>query len=715
MNTSHITNNLARVVAQMAFLLTTTVALALPAKRGQWRTLKLADGTTTTAMLVGDEWSHHYVAKDGTVYVEGATDGVFERADGANPSATAAAKRASANARRMARKATVGPATRATLTGERKGLIILVNFSDKSFSTAESTWESALNDENYSVSPFKGSVHDYFLKQSLGLFDITFDVAGPFALSNKVSYYGANDKSGSDTRPATMVAEACRLANSSVDFGDYDWDGDGEVDQVVVIYAGQGEADGGAASTIWPHEWDLASARMYGDGSGALMLDGVKINTYACSPELNGSKKINGIGSLCHEFSHCLGLPDMYDTDYVNFGMGYWDIMDTGTYCGNGYCPAGYTSYERMEAGWATPTDITGEASVTAMKSLQESGESYIIYNKANKNEYYLLENRQNDGWDASLYGRGLLILHVYYDEQSWQDNTVNNGSTQHCTIFHADNEDGLSYIEQLEGDPYPYAGSSANDELTKTSSPAATLYVANDDGTNYMHVWIKDITQNDDGSISFNTGLYDDDDSSGSEVTTVHEWHFDECTGTGGNDGQWSGSIASGSCVLDGWTVLSNASYAGDGCVRFGKIGTSGIATTPEFEVNDSVRVTFRAGVWNATSEDKVLWYEVTSGFTLSKNYDTLDKGAFGDHELTIYGNGKAALTFSLYRRWFLDDLVIAPFSSTNGIGRVGVDALPARKSPTGVYNMQGQRVGDSLGSLPHGIYVVDGRKVVK
>ena len=114
---------------------------------------------------------------------------------------------------------------------------------------------------------------------------------------------------------------------------------------------------------------------------------------------------------MCHEFSHCLGYPDFYDTGYSGGqGMCDWDLMDSGSYNGDGYQPAGYTSYERWFAGWETPITLEAEdVSVTNMKSLQSGGESYIIYNKKNREEYFLLENRQSDGWDESLYGAGLL------------------------------------------------------------------------------------------------------------------------------------------------------------------------------------------------------------------------------------------------------------------------------------------------------------------
>ena len=126
---------------------------------------------------------------------------------------------------------------------------------------------------------------------------------------------------------------------------------------------------------------------------------------------------IEGIGTICHEFTHCLGLPDIYDTAYGGgYGMGYWDLMNSGSYNSNGYIPAGFTSYEKMYCGWSQPIELKNDTVITGMKPLSEGGESYIIYNDANRNEYYLLENRQKTGWDAGIPGNGLLVIHVDYD-----------------------------------------------------------------------------------------------------------------------------------------------------------------------------------------------------------------------------------------------------------------------------------------------------------
>ena len=490
-------------------------ASAVPAKPGLFRTLTLSDGTTVKAQLIGDEHGHYWLSADGRAYQQMDGMAYFSEISLDAVKTRAQARRSQANARRAKRlEAPRRIGEVGNYIGKKKGIIILVNFSNVSFQKDNNNalYQRIANEKNFSYGDFKGSMYDYFYAQSEGKFELTFDVVGPVTVSNTQSYYGSNDSSGNDKHPAEMVIEALKLADSQVNFADYDWDGDGKVDQVYVVYAGKGEADGGAANTIWPHEWELSSAAGYDDGSGAQTLDGVKIDTYACGGELNGSGNIDGIGTMCHEFSHCLGYPDFYDTDYSGGqGMGYWDLMDGGSYNGDGYQPAGYTSYERRMAGWKEPVELTTTTQVANMKALQDGGEAYIVYNNGNRNEYFLLENRQFTGWDASLPGEGLLILHVDYSASAWADNTPNDiPSHQRMTWIPADNEyqyttyQGTKYysFEGMANDPFPYGSVNA---FNKSTTPAAKFFNKNTDGTYYLDSSIEEITQNTDGTVSFN------------------------------------------------------------------------------------------------------------------------------------------------------------------------------------------------------------------
>ena len=502
------------VVTILMLMMVAMVVNAVPAKPGLIRTLTLTDGTTVTAQLVGDEHGHYWLGQDGKAYQAVSGSNVYQLVNAEAVKQTASTRRNAVNKERMRRLAPRKIGSVGNYTGKKKGIIILVNFSDVAFNTSNATqFQHIVNDENYVEGNFKGSMHDYFYAQSEEKFDLTFDVVGPVTVSNTQSYYGGNDNSGNDQHPAEMIIEALQLADSEVNFADYDWDRDNYVDQVYVVYAGKGEADGGSDDTIWPHAWTLSSAKYYGDGTGAQTLDGVRINSYACGGELNGQTgALAGIGTMCHEFSHCLGYPDFYDTDYSGGqGMGYWDLMDSGSYNGDGYQPAGYTGWERWAAGWKEPIELTYTKAVTGMKALQNDGETYIIYNQGNTNEYYMLENRQKVGWDASLPGAGLLIVHVDYNASAWSGNTPNDTpSHQRMTWIPADNKyqyttyQGTKYysFDGMANDPFPYGSVNA---FNKNTTPAAKFFNANNDGTYYLDSSVEDITQNADGTISFN------------------------------------------------------------------------------------------------------------------------------------------------------------------------------------------------------------------
>ena len=544
-------------------------AHAVPAKKGVKRTIKLADGTSVVAELKGDEFASYWQADDGKCYVQDVDSRTFKITDKAQVVNRGLAKRQKANDERIKRFAKRGPKREITgafshFTGIKKGLIILVNFKDVKFGKTHTRtmFNNIANKKGFTNRlGFKGSVKDYFLAQSNGQFELDFDVVGPYTLSQNMAYYGAHTKDGNvDAKAGHMVLEACQMADKDVNYADYDWDGDGEVDQVFVIYAGFGEADGGSEDTIWPHESMLSASTV---GTRYETKDGVNVNTYACGNEntydMLGRSRINGIGTICHEFSHCLGYPDLYDTNYGgNFGMGSFDLMSSGSYNGESFCPPNYSAYEKWIAGWITPIVLDKPASVKGLQAQDvKYGQAFVVYNDNNKNEYYLIENRQQSVgiWDKQLPASGMMITHVDYDENIWAWNNVNtivNYSSQYgkdyayldndhqrLTIFHADNEEGASANSQA-GDLYPFNG---NNSLTDTSSPAATIY----QGGSTMGKPITNITQNEDGSIDF-------DFMGGSNDNIISGIHFvenDEMSSFGQGvyslDGRYMGTSVNG------------------------------------------------------------------------------------------------------------------------------------------------------------------------
>ena len=682
---------------QRIFFLNALLCLALslwavPAKRGVWRSISLADGTQVKVQLVGDEFMHYYVSADGTKYEKNQGTGIYEVL-----AETSAIKKRAVARRNQVRKRQTKTIRRVQANnnifqGTKKGLIILAQFTDLKFSSGHDAtlYTRIANEEGYAENGFRGSIKDYFKAQSKGQFELDFDVAGICQLQHPYAYYGKNKSNGDDIRAGQMVAEACLWAhNQGVDFSKYDWDGDGEVDQVFVVYAGHNEASYDDDDTIWPHMFYLS----YSDYGKSLLLDGVTVDTYACSSELSGSGNLDGIGTFCHEFSHCMGFPDLYDTSYGGwFGMGDFDLMCSGSYNGDGMCPAGYSAYEKAQCGWLTlkdMTDVEQEISISGLKAMSDDGDAYVIKNKGHEDEYYILENRQHKGWDSCLPASGLMITYVDYDTDVWDWNMPNtngdyedaNGIAktndhQRLTIFRA----GNSTSEYGDAsDLYP---SGKNDSLTSASTPAATLYHKNSDGSKYMHVAINDIAIANDGTASFtlskaeHSGTGEDPDTpvipSGS--TMLYE-SFDKCTGTGGNDGRFSGSIAGAAASLEnydhaGWTSTGTI-YEADGCVRLGKSGTPGNITTPSFTVNGSAYLSFKAAGWDNSKDASSLTLSVTEG-TLSKYSVPVKAGVWGTFGATISANGNVKVTFAANKgRFFLDEVKVVD-SAVDGIDNI-------------------------------------------
>ena len=657
---------------------------AVPAKRGVWCSLSLVDGTEVKAQLVGDEFLHYYVSEDGTKYVQDESTGLYRKmTDEVTAQRRAAVRRAQAQGRqkRMLRKAQASN----VFQGTKKGLVILAEFTNSKFKSGHdlALYRRIANEVNYSDNNFRGSIKDYFKAQSHGQFELDFDVAGICQLQHPYAYYGKNNSQKEDVKPGEMVAEACLWAHEhGINFSKYDWNGDGEVDQVFVLYAGHGEASYKDANTIWPHMYYL-SASDYGK---PLSLDGVTVDTYACSSELNGDGNLDGIGTFCHEFSHCMGFPDLYDTSYAGwFGMGDFDLMCSGSYNGDSKCPAGYSAYEKAECGWLTLKDMTNieqETSIVGVQPMSADGDAYIIKNKGHEDEYYILENRQKTGWDSYLPASGLMITHVDYDADIWDWTMPNtsgkyedaNGNTktndhQRLTIFRA----GKSTDEYGDAsDLYPYG---SNNSLTKTSSPAATLHNTNSDGSNYMHIDINNIAVKS-GKASFtlsNRNAGTDTPVIPSGSTLLYE-SFDECDGTGGNDRIWGGrSIGAGTPTYDnkGWTSTQGKVYASSACVRVGTSSVNGDITTPSFTVNGKAVLSFKAGAWNTSGDGTTLNLSVSNG-TISPSSVTMKKGEWTDYNVTITANGNVKTTFKASKlRFFLDEVKVTD-ASTSGIREI-------------------------------------------
>lgn len=722
-----------KVLLSLTFMALAMTMMAIPAKKGLTKMLTLADGTTVKAQLVGDEHGHYWKAEDGKAYTQMAESDLYQVVEATQIIEKANARRVQVNARRSqrigSRRVSIGEQTH--YTGKKKGLVILMQFKDTKFKTANNLakYKKILNEENYSEGNFKGSVADYFKAQSGGVFELNFDVVGPYTAAQNYSYYGKDDGGeGNDQHADELIVEAVKAAHNDAEadlnFRDYDWDNDGEVDQVFILYAGKGQADGGAANTIWPHMYYLAATGQ------AQTIDDVVVNTYACSNEIMPDGSIEGIGCFCHEFSHCMGFPDFYDTSYSGwFGMGDWDLMCSGSYNGDTFRPAGYTAYEKYMSGWLEPLELTEDVKVENLKPTSDGGDAYILYNSGHRDEYYMIENRQLKGWDASLPGSGLMITHVDFDKTIWEENnpntkvtqqtvneyaqegyTIHKNDHQRCTLIRANNKsDDYSYTS----DVYPY---NKLDSVTATSKPAASLYNKNAAGTKYMEKGITKIKKNTDGTMSFVYGTIGEDpedpeDPELEEGTLFYE-SFKLCNDKGGNDGVWKSQVASGDFLCDNAGWESEKAFGGDKCARFGASGIPGVATSPAFKVNGEATLTFRAGAWDGRSDATVLNLSVSNG-TISTKSVTMEKAAFTDYEATITATGEVRITFAAEKgRFFLDEVLVKGDKNATGISNVNGNGNVNRNGR--IYTLDGRYVGTDFTRLSRGLYIVNGHKVV-
>ena len=673
----------------MSMLMVGTAIHAVPAKRGIWKTFTLKTGQTVQVQLCGDEFLHFWEDKDGNRYSYDTSDGL-KPANMAQLRTRAQVMRQQACPDNIIKKSLLTGANGSTsLTrassymGKKRCLILLAQFSDKKFTMNDpkAFYNRVANEPGFSEGNFRGSVADYFKAQSNGKFEMNFDVMGPYTLGEQ-AFYGKNEGGQQDVNVQAMISGCLgKAAAEGIDFSPYDWDGDGQMEMVFVVYAGRGEATGGGDDTIWPHKGRMTSPVKCGNKT---------LINYACSNELSTSNEVDGIGTICHEFSHCFGYPDAYDTNYTGlYGMGTWDLMCQGNYNGNGFTPAGYTAYEKYAAGWITPIELKENTSVSGMKPLAEGGDAYIFKNPNNSDEYYLIENRQKKGWDAELAGSGIIINHIDYDLKAWNYNIPNSmmaGVNDHerMTFVPADN---VKSEKTEEYDAWPYGN---KNRLANNTTPACTSYNLNTDGTKLMNIILSDMAIAADGTASF---TFQNLNKTASEQNYIFQETFDKCLGTGGNDDK--GFYTSGNANLfasgpfspdkNGWTSNVQTYKGGSQCARVGKRDAKNITfTSPEMKINGEVTLTFKAAPYSLSS--KTMTVTVNNGTVETATFK-LEPDKWNECSTKITANGRVKITFAS-DAFFIDEVCVAE-GSTSGISNI----VLSDKQVKAYYNVLGEK----------------------
>lgn len=468
-------------------------AFAVVAKPG-FIDVRQPDGTLITIRMEGGPRSHNiYDADDRIMRID--ERGYYVVADEDYKQETAQRNEVKLNSKRRANGLMTNPFPS---TGQHTSLVILVEFPEQEFTIQNpgEFYSRMLNGDTFTEYLSTGSARQYFLENSCNQFEISFDIIGPVKLEKSAAYYGENDYWGDDRRAHEMIVDACDiLYKEGFDFSIYDKNNDGEIDNVYVFYAGYGEADGGGPDTVWPHSWTMTEAgvsKYYGD---------LKLDHYACSNELQyqtaDGMMPDGIGTFCHEFCHVMGLPDFYSTIGGGaFTPGTWNLLDTGSYNNMSRTPPALSAFERYAFGWLTPIDVKTR-DLVILPPIVESNEAYIIHTD-NKNEYFLLENRQQTGWDRYLPNHGMLVWHIDFNQRVWDNNTVNvNPRHQYIDLVEAD---GIPSNWTRDGDSFP--GLYEKTELTPTTTPALVSWSGRP-----LDVSILNIEEDNDGKIRFVVG----------------------------------------------------------------------------------------------------------------------------------------------------------------------------------------------------------------
>ena len=526
--------NKLRFSLHLSLLLGASQMLAVPANPAPGK-LTQPDGTEITVRLHGDEfhnylttidnytlmrdadgrWCYAVTAADGTLIpgTVAAKDAVFRSSEDTEylksivPGLTGMPTHAQLQLRAGASElVSVSNQRRLYDYNKFKGLVILVSFNDRSFTQSDinQVFNGIINQRDYDgFTPagssakqiYTGSVRDYFYDNSSGKFSPEFDVVGPVSVPYSQYYINQTENA------RTVINAAIQQLDKDIDFSKYDTDGDGVVDMFYVIFAGFGSNNSGNDQRlVWPHAYTMAGN----------IYDGVRLGRYARSTELYGtfmSNCIDGIGTICHEFSHVLGLMDEYDTDYSGSGgqsvdPGLWSVMAGGSYNNFSRTPVGYSLMQRYQSGFAVPETITGAGEYT-LADIDASNAGYRI-NTSNPKEYFLLENRRRNKWNRYIPGEGMLIFRV--DSTStipWSQNTINaDPEHNYYELVRACPKGSGLAITDSDGDPFP--GSGGVTAVGPFTSPGLVSW-----GDRYeVALQLEEITEDEQGLISFRTRL---------------------------------------------------------------------------------------------------------------------------------------------------------------------------------------------------------------
>ena len=741
------------ILLLLAFLMSICTAMAVPAHKGAV-SVKQPDGSTVTIRLHGDEFMSFTTTDDGYTVIKNEKGYYCYAVKQGGKMVTTnivAHDTQKRDTQETAFLATQAKMQHADMTTEQqqfkqraqslwkkdvkkdmsasgydynnfKGLIILVEYSDRPFqrSDANEFYNDMVNTHDYTgfydedgtrFNTCTGSVRDYYYDNSNGIFDPSFDVVGPI----QVSQVTTDAHKTSNFYP--IAKEALQKADQFVNYADYDADNDGSVDMVYFIVSGYGSNYGdNNEDYLWPYASDLAWYSYY----YGLKYDNMSFGRYACSVEMGGYEEyadnpeysfIDGIGTICHEFSHVLGLMDHYDTDYEKNGQSndpdIWDVMSGASYLNKSRTPAGYNAFEKYTLGFLGTLNYINEETTYTLNPLNTSDEALRLDTKQNK-EYFILENRQQTRWDKYLPGHGMLIWRVDSTNTTvWRDNKVNcNPNHNYFELIRAKNGNGAS-----ASDAFP--GSGKVKKINNETTPSLKTWTGKESD------WGLDNIREEGGIIYFNAVDLQVEPEGDIEPFESLDITTEDATGLRGVFCKWDLAAA---------TIEATTGY-GNGN-RVVKIKRNGTLTSSKIR-KPMKEVSFK--FWNAGSNSTNIYFATSNdGGSTWKNQK---EETTGSTKVTVSGNSNVELKYTLDETEpgtlfriqnkpmtsnvenYIDDITVVynpgeelpEDNPGTGIQQITASSAVNNKEPQ-MYNLSGQKVTPSY----RGIVIINGKKVI-
>jgi len=558
--------------------------------------LRQADGTEFQAKQWGDEWQHGWETLDGypILYDESLKDWVYAKQDTLGKLTTSNLVVGEdlpfgiSRHLRSTKGLTLLQSRRAYIkstpsTGDVKVPVVLINFSDTQANYSSSDFQSLLFGSNPT-----GSMSDYYSEVSYANLSLCGEVKGWIKADHEHNYYGQDGGHGQKFgRSGELVKEAVQKVDEYVDFSQYDNDGDGYVDCVIVVHQGPGQEESGNSNDIWSHRYWLN----YWNTGVYYTDDGVTVDSYTMQPEKINSSLIT-IGVFCHEFGHTLGLPDLYDTDYSSDGIGNWGLMSGGNWNKTnqpGDTPAHLMAWCKWYLGWVSPTQVSGSMDDELINLAESYDDVYQLLDNpggpgdwnssgSGSGEYFLVENRQKLDFDTGLPGAGLLIWHI---DESQPDN--DNEAHKLVDLEAADGKNDLDNPDDGNegdgGDPFP--GSSANRTFNDSSNPNSKLYDGSSCGVSVTEISDSGFTMTADLVVpQANHSPNTPPTPTGSDTGTPGTFYTFTTTTTDPDGDQVAYKFDWGDGTQSGWTSYVNSGEAASQSHSWSNEGTYSVKT---------------------------------------------------------------------------------------------------------------------------------------